>query len=195
MVSVRGIPSRHDGRADEIRKTVVELVARHGYDNVTVDRVVAASGVGRATVYRRWPTKAELVVDAVRGSISVLSRPDDTGALRTDLVSLLNEIADELQRSNALLVALLDAARRHPDVREIMTTQFREPGRAAGTIPLSRAIARGEIREGCPSLLVDEVAIPMLVHRVLWYEPVDGAVVEDVVDNVLLPLLAAWRPS
>lgn len=193
MVSGRGVPSRHDGRADEIRKTVVELVALHGYDGVTVDRVVAASGIGRATVYRRWPTKAELVVDAVRDSISVLTRPEDTGALRSDLVALLNAIADELQQNSALLISLLDAARRHPDVREIMTTQFREPDQVAGGIPLSRAIARGEVSEKCSSLLVDEVAIPMILHRILWYQSVDGAVVEDIVDNILLPLLGAWR--
>lgn len=186
-------PSKNDDRGAEIRDAVVELVARHGYDSVTVDAVAAESGAAKATVYRRWSTKAELVVDAVRGSISMPVEANDTGGVLSDLVMALSDVAEALQRDANFLIALLDASRRHEDVWEIMSTQFHESGRVIDRIPLKRAIARGELSPNCKTLYVDEVAMPVLMHRILWHEPVDAGFVEQLVDGIIAPLLAPHR--
>lgn len=188
-------PSKDDDRAAAIRRTVIELVARHGYDSVTVDAVAQAAGASKATVYRRWATKPELVVDSIRGSISVQVEPADTGELRSDLLAILTSTADGLAQDADLLVALLDASRRHKDVWQIMSTQFREPGRDVDSLPLKRAIARREVTPECPSLFIDEVAMPMLIHRILWHESIDHAFLTHLVDDVLLQVLMPYRTN
>lgn len=189
----RARPTRDDDRAHQIRETVIEMVGRLGYESVTVDGVSAAAGVSKATIYRRWPTKAELVVDAVRGSISVPQEPEETGELRSDLISLLTGTALGIERDANFFVALLDASRRHDDVRAILVTQFREPGKSIDRIPLARAIARGDVTEECTSLFLDEIAMPMLIHRLVWHESLDGQYIEQIVDHAILPALAAYR--
>lgn len=195
MVDERAVVSLNGGdeRGDEIRRIVVDLVARQGYDGVTTDGIVAAARASKSTIYRRWPSKAALVVDAVRENISILAEPADTGELRSDLIALLSTIAEGLERDGDLLVALLDGARRHDDVRKIVASQFRDPGRAVGRLPLSRAIARGEVSPECESLMIDEVAMPMLIHRVLWHEALDTRFIEFVVDRILLSLADPFR--
>lgn len=186
-------PSRDDDRAAVILRAVIELVAEHGYEGVTMEAVAATAGVSKATVYRRWPSRPELVVDAVRGSITVAFEAPDTGDLRADLIVVLRGAAEALLRDADLLVALLDASRRHRDVWEIMMAQFRLPGQTVDRLPRQRAIARGELSADCPSLFIDELAMPVLIHRILWHEPVDDEFVSHLVDEVLWRQLAPYH--
>lgn len=187
-------PEADDPRSAEIRDVALDLVARRGYDGVTIDDIAAEARASKGTLYRRWDSKAAMVVDAVRHNTKQLEDSGDTGTLRGDLLALLSLVATELTRDADLVVALLAAARRNDELMRTVASQVREPGQAVGRLPLERAIARGELPARTDMSLVDEIAMPMLLHRVLWQEPVDSAFVTHVVDDVLLRLLPVARP-
>ncbi|WP_062642672.1 TetR/AcrR family transcriptional regulator [Streptomyces maremycinicus] len=186
-------PEADDPRSAEIRDVALDLVARRGYDSVTIDDIAAEARASKGTLYRRWDSKAAMVVDAVRHNTKQLEDSGDTGTLRGDLLALLNLVARELTRDADLVVALLAAARRNDELMRTVASQVREPGQAVGRLPLERAIARGELPARTDMSLVDEIAMPMLLHRVLWQEPVDDAFVTHIVDDVLLRLLPVAR--
>ena len=71
-----------------------------GYTGMSVDRVAERAGVGRATIYRRWSSKAELVIDAVGNRTFDALTPVDTGNLRDDLEQTLGQIQSMMQREN-----------------------------------------------------------------------------------------------
>lgn len=187
------VPADNDPRSAEIREIALDLVARKGYDAVSMDEIAAEAAASKSTIYRRWPSKAELVVDAVRRNARQFEDPGDTGALRGDLLAVLEVVARELTRDADLVIALVAAARRDEELMSAVGSQLRGPGRAVGRLPLERAIARGELPSGVDTLLVDEVAMPMLMHQVLLKDVVDRDFVEFVVDRVLLTLLEAAR--
>lgn len=184
-----GATNGEDPRADEIRAIVLDLVARRGYEGVTIDGVADVARASKATLYRRWSSKAELVVDAVRANVRHLEDPGDTGTLRGDLIAVLRVIAHEVTRDADLVVELVAAARRHDELMKVVSAQIRQPGQDIGGPSLERAIARGDLVPDADTLLIAEVAMPILLHRILWREPLDEAFVEHVVDDVLLPLL------
>jgi len=184
-------PAPDDPRSAEIRAIALELVARKGYDAVSMDDIAAEAAASKSTIYRRWTSKAELVVDAVRHNTKQFDDPGDTGTLRGDLLAVLNVVAVELARDADLVIALVAAARRDDELMRTLSAQLRVPGRAVGQLPLERAIARGELPDYADTLLVDEVAMPMLMHQVIFKETVDGAFVDFVVDKVLLILLGS----
>lgn len=171
-------------------------MAREGYDSVTIDGIAYAAKASKATLYRRWPSKAELVVNAVRDKVTntILEDPGDSGTLRGDLLAMLRLAARELVRDSDLVVALLAAARRNDELMRIVSAQLRQPGEAVGRLTLERSIARGELPPGTDTLLIAEVAMPMFLHRVIWREPLDEAYVQHVVDDVLLRLLLPRAP-
>lgn len=184
-------PASDDPRSTEIRAVILDLVARKGYDSVSIDDIAAEAGAGKSTLYRRWPSKPAMIADAVRWNTKQLEDPGDTGTLRGDLLALLDVVARELTRDADLVVTLVAAGRRDGELMRAVAEQMREPGQAVGRLPIERAIARGELPDSADRALVAEVAMPMLLHRLLWQEAVDDEFVGYVVDNVLLPVLTS----
>lgn len=183
------LPATDDPRSDEIRAVALDLVARKGYDAVTMDEVAAQAAASKRTLYRRWASKADMVIDAVRHNTRQLEEPDSTGTLRGDLYALLGLVSRELNRDADLVIALVEAGRRHDELMQVVSAQLRAPGEAIGERPIERAIARGELPVGADEEVVARVAMPMLLHRLIWQEPLDDAFVAYVVDDVVLRLL------
>lgn len=172
---------------------MLDLVARLGYDRVTIDSIATAAKASKTTMYSRWPSKAALVVDAVREhATTLLTDPGDSGCLRDDMLAILGETARKLTQDIDLLIGLLGAARRDDELMAVLAEQMRGPGERIGRLPLERAIARGELPPDTNMLLIAEVAMPVLLHRAMWREPLDDAFVTHVVDDILLRLL---RPA
>ena len=94
-------PVTRTERESELLSVTLQLLQQHGYDRLTVDEVAATAHASKATVYRRWPTKAELVLAAFVEGVSQDAEPPDTGSLREDLI----RIGDT--------VCAVQAARRH----------------------------------------------------------------------------------
>jgi len=117
-----------------------------GYDGMTVDHVARLAGVGRATLYRRWPTKTAMVIDALgRGRFPVPDDPD-TGDPRADFLSLLRAVQATFEREHHVIRALQLEAARHPEIGVALRRDFIAQRLDVLTEVLRRAAAAGLLR-------------------------------------------------
>lgn len=174
-------------------------LAEVGYTAFSVETVAARAGTGKASIYRRWPTKQRLVLDAM---CVALPTPEQCG-IRCDLASDLTT-ADALRQLaraiSAVLASPAGAAMRaikceavvDPELARAIDERFQAPRRAALLALLERGVARGEVRPDAVSPLVADVLPAVLTHRVIMQrEPLTERDLTDVVDAVLLPLIEA----
>jgi len=178
-----------------ILEAALEGLAERGYDLLTMDEIAARAHAGKA-LYRRWPSKAALVADAVLawrdqlGPVTVA----DTGSLRGDIEALLEalpEFGQAEQRQVAVLFGLVTAARRDPELSALLSSLIVERPRQAVAQMLERAAARGEIPRGRDLRLVPDVVIAMSSLRFLLGETPDREFVRHLFEEVVYPLVTA----
>jgi AcrR family transcriptional regulator len=125
-------------------------LADSGWRGLTVDRVAARAGVGKAAVYRRWPSRDAMLLDLIEqvGARSVL--PPDTGSLRADLEAFVTEALKALARPQVARIAadVLAEGRRSPPLARAIAQRFRDPRRRAMRTVLERGQRRGELPAG-----------------------------------------------
>jgi len=168
--SPRRMPGRPRSEASHqaIIHATLELLIEVGYGALTMEAVRTRAGVGKATVYRRWSSKEELVSDAIVFLHEEFKTPD-TGSLRGDYAALAGAVRASAARGGAamLMPRLLGESVHDPELFAIFRANLVEPRRAALRAVLERAIERGEIREGLDlELLLDLFAGPA-VYRLL----------------------------
>jgi AcrR family transcriptional regulator len=181
-------------REAELYAAVLDLLREVGYDSLTMDAVAARTRSSKATLYRQWGGKAELVVTAMRhggpGSIADL----DTGSLRGDFHALLShEDDDTMERTSSLMRGLAMAMHHNPDLRRAFREQLIEPEMYEFRRMLRRAVDRGEVRADHPAL--DYVAHMLLgafiVRALIDDRPPTRAFLRSYLDAVVLPALGA----
>jgi AcrR family transcriptional regulator len=151
-----------------IVRATLELLVEIGYARLTMEQVQRRAGVGKATIYRRWTSKAELVKDAIQHLGADLPLPD-TGSLRGDYAAIgAALIAIAKDRDAALLMPrLLAEASGDPELHAIFQAKLVEPRRRVMRITLERARDRGELRADVDiELAIDMLAGP-IVYRFL----------------------------
>lgn len=192
------VVTRHPGRprdADReaaILAVAVEVLGEVGYERLTIDAVASRARASKATVYRRWPGKAEMVVEALRcRALEDCHQFPDTGSLAGDLLALARLMSDTLQSEEGrLMSALMSAALRDPELAAMMRTQIMTDKGPAAQQVIDRAIARGESPVGTSGDLLVEVLPALLFFRSLVSGlPLDEPFSQHVVHDVLLPLL------
>jgi AcrR family transcriptional regulator len=179
------------GRDVAICDATLALLLEVGYDRMSMDAVAARAHASKATIYRRWPGKQELVLDAVKARGVVLTVAEDTGSLRGDLVATYRSAAHGSAADDADLIAgVLRAMRSTPELADCVRTQAVESKCEIARTIVARAVARGELPEETDPLILHEVASALWFHRVLVVGArVDDAFITHVVDDVLMPLL------
>ena len=189
-VTVAG-SGRGAARESAICSATLELLAEVGYDRMSMDAVAARARASKATIYRRWPGKLELVVYAIgcRGPHPV--EPADTGSLRGDIIATLRSIHDGIGGEDvALLAGVLRAMREAPEIGDLIRQQVLEEKLNVGRTIVRRAVERGELGADADAAMFNEVAPALMFFRVLVTgEPVDDRFLEHVADEVLVPLL------
>jgi AcrR family transcriptional regulator len=181
-----------DPRRDEaIRDATLALLAELGYDRMTVDAIATAAGVSKPTIYRRWAGKQELVADAIRLHPHQQAPTPDTGTLRGDLLAIVAQFAAQQRESAQVAAGLATRLRESPELAALIHDHAVEPMRGRFTLALERAVARGELPAEPPvSSLFADVAPAVLYTRTLTsLEPVDDALVTELVDRILLPIV------
>jgi AcrR family transcriptional regulator len=182
-------------REDEILDATVSLLMEVGYDRLTMDAVAKEARASKATLYRRWETKASLVVEAlVRAKSAPHVADHDTGSLRADLLSTfcghegLNSVA------TGAMGSVITAVATDPEFAEEFRAKFVAPKVAVTQAIYERAQARGEIRDDIDIDMIGPALAGILMHRafILGIAP-DDATIERVVDHVILP--AVLHPS
>ncbi len=174
-------------RERELLGVTVRLLREHGYDGLTVDDVAAEGRASKATVYRSWPTKAELVLAAFVESIQSDDQPPDTGTLRGDLVALGDMICGHAREHAATMRAVLGELNRIPALHTALRRFLAGRKALTGDI-LSRAVRRGEIDAAAVDNELWDVLAGYLVFRaVIADRPATRKTVRSLVDDVVLP--------
>jgi AcrR family transcriptional regulator len=186
-------PRRGRPRSEKARQAILaaaaELLLARGLSAVSMDTVAQQAGVSKATIYRWWPTKETLALDALYTEwAGARPSPRDTGSLRGDLLSLLRPWA-RLASSRPygrVIAALITEAQTDPVFAAEYRERFVEPRRDQARAIFHRAIERGEI----PADTKIEVALDILYgpfyHRLLHgHAPLNDRFVRDVIDTAL----------
>ena len=167
----------------------IDLVAEQGCDRATIDAISERAKVSRTTIYRHWPRRPELLLDALRAIVE--PQPEfDTGSLRTDLVELVAWINDFLSSSRfgAALVAMLESARREPMLSEEFD-RFLEERRRHGRSIFQRAIDRGELPADVDvDTVLGSAMAPAFYAAIVRRQPLTRDDVERFVSWALEPL-------
>ncbi|MBN1091927.1 TetR/AcrR family transcriptional regulator [Blastococcus sp. TML/M2B] len=193
----RGGRPRDPSRDGVIRAAILRLLADVGYGALTMDAVAAKAGVGKATIYRRWRTKEELVVDTVSdlnaAQAAETEAKIDTGSLIGDLHVLLRSMAKLVTSpAGAATQAMLSSMQHHPELAEAFRDGPVAIWRQTFDEMWSRAEARGETDPGfAGSLVAEAIGAPVIQRWLVNGEPVNEEFADAVVENIAVPLLRA----
>jgi AcrR family transcriptional regulator len=177
-------------------EVTLQLLQEHGYDRLTLDAVAARARASKATVYRRWPSKAELVLAAFIEGVRQVAIHPETGTLRGDLLALGEACREQASQQAGTIRAVLVETSRHPALQDALQSQFLEQRKALIHEVLRDAAARGEID---PSVISDELwdLLPgYLIFRIIMpARPPTPETVRVLVDEVLIPSLTRHRKT
>lgn len=182
---------RGEARLEEILDAAVAELGAVGYDRMTMDAVARRAGASKATLYRHWPGKADLVVDALRHMRGDVDDVPDTGTLRGDLLSLVSHLCSPVTDDQlAATRGLISACAHDQDLGEVFQERLVQRKRARVLAVLERGQQRGEVSERADiHLLVDVVPAMLLYRHLFTTHDVDAAYATRLVDDVWLPLL------
>ena len=156
-----------------------------------MDRVAARAHTGKATLYRRWPNKVELVISALGHVIPQLEPPPDLGDLRTELLILLRDASCETSGpAGAAARGLIAEVVRAPELGALVDRHLADPVVPATLEVLRRAVVRGEVSPAALAPRVASVGGDLLfLHFLLHGTSAPESVLVELVDQVVLPLL------
>lgn len=186
----RGRP-RDATRDAALRNAALEVLAEVGYRALTMDAVAAHARAGKATIYRRWESKLELVIDTCTQLVQRNIPEPDSGSTETDLTDFLNAFADFLSGPvGKAAQALVGELPHEPELAAAFRESFLLPQRDVLRRILDRGLTRGEVRSEAPLDTVVELAGAALIHRLmLTGDPLDHRFVQRLLQEALLPLL------
>lgn len=188
MAPARGRP-RSTTIDSAVRDAVMAALAHHGYAAMTVDGVARDARVAKTAIYRRWPSKAEMVfASAIHGS--EIAAPADRGDLRGEVTALVERIVELIAAPavRGCLPALLADLRANPQIAERFRTSVIVPERAVVTTIVTRAARRGELRDGVDP---DDVHAHVLGMVFAWVHLIDDRTKEDFTRRTVRSVLAA----
>jgi AcrR family transcriptional regulator len=177
-----------------IYRATLDELAETGFDRLSFDKIATSAGTGKAALYRRWTTPAELVLDALTdpltgfGDIPV----PGTGSLRGDLVFLLGGFARIMQREprGRALFPLITQRQHHPELYASLRRMLLEPGQQRILDVLRAAAGRGEVDPAAVTPRIAALGPRLVMADLLEHGTVAPTEVEAIVDEVLLPVLA-----
>jgi AcrR family transcriptional regulator len=184
-------------RSEKARKAIlgaaIEIVLDRGLDAMTMDDVASRAGVSKATIYRWWPSKELLALEAVQRDFdaSFPPAPQATGLLREDMLARTRAWLSMMQgRSMGRVIAgLANRAQADPEFAQVYLDRFVEPRRELARQDLRRAIERGELPPGTDLDLALDLVFGVLEHRLLHgHARLDHEFAEKVVDAALAGL-------
>lgn len=188
--AARAVESPWSPREAELLAVTLRLLQEEGYDGLTVDAVATSARASKATVYRRWPTKAELVLAAFIEGVRQVAVAPETGTLRGDLLQLGEAICDHARTHSRTMRAVLVEASRNRALNDVMQHQFLDQREALFKHIFGQAVARGEIDAAAITEDLWDVLPGYLIFRSIWsVRAPSRRTVESLVDDVIIPSL------
>ncbi len=179
-----------------ILEAALEELTQVGYAALTMERVAERAKTGKASLYRRWPTRVELTLDAVRHAMPDPASPPDTGSLRGDVLALMRRNAELLAGApGEALRGLLGDAIVDEERMRALRQRSQGTGVAAMTEIVRRAVARGDVEPAAVTPARLDVAHSLLRQHFLFHgAPIADAVIVAIVDEVVVPLFCTIPP-
>jgi AcrR family transcriptional regulator len=193
--SPRCAGSRWTPREAELLAVTLQLLQEHGYDRLTVEAVAAQAKASKATMYRRWPSKADLVLAAfIEGACGSAVAPR-TGTLRGDLLEIGRSVCEQGREHASTMRAVLNEMTHSPALSAAMQNEFVHQRQLVMNEVLAEAVARGEVDPAALNAELFDLLPGYLVFRCVVSErPPTDETVRMLVDEILLPSLIA-RPE
>ncbi len=169
-----------------ILRATFQQLGERGFSALSVEDVARTAGINKTTVYRRWPTKADLVVAAILAARDEMPPFEETGDLRGDLVRLIRmKMARVATPRGKKIARALIGFDDDPELARVARA-FREHRYSLPSSIIHRAVERGELRADTDPELLSELIHAAVFHRaIVLNDPIDVAYIERVVDQVL----------
>jgi AcrR family transcriptional regulator len=175
-----------------IYEAVLQQLSTVGFGAMTIEGVAAAARTGKAAIYRRWPSKEELVADTLDNVLPSMDLPPDTGNVRSDLAEIFTVMLEVMASpAGGAMQALMGELGHDHDFITTVHERVLAPRKALMMEILVRGVARGDVRRDAIKPVVVEAGPALLVHRLLTFgPPIDPAYMEAVLDDVVMPLIS-----
>jgi AcrR family transcriptional regulator len=186
-----GSPSPGRPRSESARQAILaataELIEQDGYGHVTMEAISRRAGVSKQTIYRWWPTKAAIILEALNEAATAIAPVPDTGSLDTDLrLFLRRTVAGAAGANTRLLAALMAEAQRDDAFAESFRTGFLALRRQVLREVLERARSRGELATSADLDFLVELVFGTLWYRILVrHQPLNRRFADQLADAVL----------
>lgn len=185
----RGPGRPRDARHDQsILDATLGILLEQGYRGVTIEGVAARAGVGRPTIYRRWPSKPAVVVAALVQSDRLALPAPDTGSLRNDLIAVQRHQVERMNSPDARRVTagLIADLADDPELGDTYVSQFLAPRRATVWEVLQRGVDRGELDADVDFAFAYDLLVgPLFMRAVVWGQPLAPDAAEQTADVIL----------
>jgi AcrR family transcriptional regulator len=167
------------------------LLAEKGFAGTTVEAIATRAGVGKATIYRRWPTREALLLAVTTADLPDIPTPD-TGDLRHDLRFIFTTLAEQIRLAGpaSYLGDLIGESTRNPAMREDFQAMIQQRRSLCADV-VAQARKRGEVRRNIdPDLVLDLISGSIFYRKLFSDEEADATYVEQAIDAVLDGILA-----
>jgi AcrR family transcriptional regulator len=178
---------RSEAARRAILSSTLGLLQHTGFSELSIEAIAADANVGKATVYRWWPNKGALVVDAFSSSVKKRLSFPDTGSVHTDMSLQMNHVV-ELFRSprGQIVAALIGGGQTDPELIEAFRERFVRPRRMDAYETLRRGIERGELpRNADLDLILDSLYGAIYMRFLIWKDGLNEEFIEQVCRLVL----------
>jgi len=190
----RAVSSRRRGKVLEaaIFEAVLQELADAGYVNFSIERAAARAGASKPVIYRRWPTRAQLVYAALRANRLVPSfEAPDTGTVRGDIMVILHRVSETVDDLSPEALFGLIAELIHESDSSLFA-RVHERGAEIMMEILTRGVGRGEIAAEKLTPRLAALPFDLVRHQlVLLRQPLSAQDIEEIVDRIFLPLVRA----
>ncbi|MFN8051513.1 MAG: TetR/AcrR family transcriptional regulator [Acidimicrobiales bacterium] len=164
----RGRP-RDPGVDADILKAGMDILTESGFERLSMEAVAHRAGVAKATIYRRFPSKVDLIVAMCQSFAPPLAPAPDTGSLRGDLMQMVESLGDTMcstSDTGRLMPSMLSAAKENSEVREAMQ-QFTATRRRRVHEVVQAAVERGELQRGIDPNLIGDLLVGSMMYRIV----------------------------
>jgi len=183
MTTQRTMKQRGEPVVRRVLEVTLEQLAAHGYERLSVPEVATLAGLNKTSVYRRWPTKADLVREALGASMGNAAQALESGDLRADLLTLARTAVAFVESPLGLAVLrTLLAEGANPEVKGLAASMIQQQGAQGPGAIFERAVARGELAHSTDVKLVLTTVAGAIMHRILIEQ---SSVTEDFLTRLI----------
>jgi AcrR family transcriptional regulator len=179
-------PKRDLDAERRILEATRSLIAARGPNQVSINDIAAEAGVGKQTIYRWWPSKSAVVIDALERIFETDSPFPDTGSVRDDLRSQMRRVAAAFASPTGSIIRQLvaDSQGDHSIAAEFRT-RFFDQRRVRARSAIATGIDRGEIRADIPlETVIDTLYAPLWLRMLTGHQPLTPKAADEILDLV-----------